>query len=41
MASAYSDKPSIDKDLLQYNKYAKALATLIYDVETPFTIGIS
>jgi hypothetical protein len=38
MTSAYSDKPSIEKDLLQYNKYAKALALLISDTETPFTI---
>lgn len=41
MTSVYSDKPSYNKDLLQYNKYAKALSELILEAETPFTIWIS
>jgi len=36
-----SDKPSLYNDQLNYKKYAKALAKVIIDAETPFTIGIS
>ncbi len=36
-----NDKPSLYDDQLNYRKYAKALAKVIKDVETPFTIGIS
>jgi len=36
-----NDKPSLYDDQLNYRKYAKALAKVIKDADTPFTIGVS
>lgn len=39
--TSINDKPSYYDDQLNYRKYAKALAKVIKDADTPFTIGIS
>ena len=39
--TSINDKPSYYDDQLNYRKYAKALAKVIKDINTPFTIGIS